>query len=236
MKTRILYPVMLFAALAGFTSCSKDDDTVMPAQPSAEQLAQSQSFFNLKVGSEWTYKRYENSEARPDVLTFSGDTDRVTVESTVDANGLTFSKLKHTITNPADSDVYTTYEYTRVNAAGHLVSIYSEKDNDAIVASATEKSGVLVHPGVDAAYTAAVKNPSGTMSYKVSAPTSITVEGKSYTVTPYSGVFTPSQAGLTAKTVTTDYAQNVGLVRTVRKELNSNYTYEDRLVSYNLAP
>lgn len=236
MKTRMLYPVMLFAALAGFTSCSKDDDTVLtPEQEQALSTEQAQNFFNLKTGSEWTYKRYENSEASPETFTFSGDTDRVTVESTVEANGLTYSKLKHTITNPADSETFVRYEYSRVDNSGHLVSIFRDSADESFLSTVNENSAVLVHPGVDAAYASSVNNSFGKIDYKLGTKTTLTVEGNSYNVLPYNGVFTPNKQGLVAKTIATYYAPNIGMVKSSFKELNSTYAYEDRLVSYHLA-
>jgi hypothetical protein len=158
------------------------------------------------------------------------------VESLVNIGGVSFSKLKHTITNPADSDVFVRYEYSRIDESGHLVSFYHNTDSAEYLATLNPKSAALVHPGTDSAYNAVAKNYYGTIDYAAYPQAPLTVEGKDYTVIPYKGTFTAARAGATSKTIETDYAKNIGLVKSVTKELNGSYVSEDRLVSYKLAP
>jgi hypothetical protein len=230
MKRNLFYAAMFFAvAVTGLTSCSQDDDLTAP-----EQLT-SQSFFNLTVGNEWTYKKFENSDANPEVLNFSGETDNVRVESVVDIKGVAYSKLKHTITNSTDSDVFVRYEYSRIDSDGHLVSIYHDDESEDFFNEVSESSVALVHPGTDAAYTKEVKYAAGTMNYSLFPNTTVKVEGTDYSVSPYKGIYKPTDPALTSKTIEFDYAKNIGLVKSTSRDLDSKYVSEDRLVSYTLA-
>ena len=55
-------------------------------------------------------------------------------------------------------------------------------------------------------------------------------------VSPYNGVFTPSPShqDLVTKMVEYNYAQNIGLVKSVCGSIGLDYTLEARLVSYKI--
>ena len=236
MKKTFFYPAILCVSiLAGFTSsCSHDDDNEIVPEPQQQELQTANAVFNLNPGSEWMYKRYENSESAPAVLTFSGDTDHVKVESVVNINGVPFSKIKHTITNPADEDVFVRYEYSRIDEAGHLVSLYNATESSDYLATVTEKSAAMVHPGADSAYDKVVKNYYGNIQYVVYPQAAMNVESKDYTVIPFKGIFTASKSGVTNKTLEFNYAKNIGLIQSTSRQLNGTYVSEERLVSYHL--
>ncbi|HEY0092529.1 MAG TPA: hypothetical protein VGB43_08595, partial [Flavobacterium sp.] len=125
--------------------CSDDSPTETPAAPVA--------FFNLNVGNEWVYKRYNYDPENPLVYTDSGIIDSVNVESVETLNGLQFSKILHRRFQD-NQFLHLGYAYQRVNNLGFLVG-YSDGQLNIGTAlpqdlnQITEDSGTLLHPGTD---------------------------------------------------------------------------------------
>lgn len=223
MKNRFFYAAFLFAfVLTGIFSCSNDDDTPSATPPAA--------FFNYNVGNKWVYKRYENTNDNPNNFTFSGITDSVRVEAIVNINGLLFSKLSHKKTGQA---VY--HEFLRTNNAGHLVGFTDLIYFDGNYSSINENNpSEVMHPGLDTAYEATASSPWGLLHYHLAAQANITVEGNDYAVSPYLGDYTPNDPQFDNKTVEFNYKPRVGLVKQVCHSTVTNFSWEDRLVSYHL--
>lgn len=78
----------------------------------------------------------------------------------------------------------------------------------------------------------------GITIYKLYPQTNITVDGKSYNVSPYNGQFTPNSghnySDLFAKLVENNYKEGVGLVKSVCHSVRGTYNFEKHLVSYSL--
>ena len=223
MNFKTLGIAILFTFAAVVTSCNENDDVVQtPETPTA--------FFNLKVGNKWVYKKYQNSENEPAVFTFSGITDNVEVVGEVKVNGLIFSKVHHSHGNYSEPSGY---EYWRVNNRGHLIIFRTEEIEEDV----TEEMGETLHPGSDSSYQFTVTREFGTIYYHVTPEINITVEGKNYSVYPFKGDFIPalSQTGMVTKTVEYNYQKGIGLVKGVGHTAAGNYSWEDRLVSYDLA-
>jgi hypothetical protein len=195
--------IVLVLALAFFVmSCSNDDNNT------------NNKFFNLKVGSQWVYKRYDvNNEGTE---SYRGEIDTVKVVGVESINGKDFYRLTHS------DHQFLDYELLRVNEKGHLVS----------------PKEFVVHPGTDKSYTASrdVLNGNGTINYTLKVVSSITIEGKNYEIYPYSGYYTPNpgQSGTEGEGVVEAYSKNVGFVIRRCKYLSGTAYFEYRLVSYDL--
>ncbi|GEP51414.1 hypothetical protein FNO01nite_20860 [Flavobacterium noncentrifugens] len=222
MKPKIFGIAILFAFSTSVTSCNDNDDEVQIQEAATP-------FFNLKTGNKWVYKKYQNSESEPTVFTFSGITDNVEIVGEIVVNGLTFSKVHHTHRSiPQEAE----YEYWRVNNLGHLIVLNIEE----ISQDVTEEMGATFHPGTDIAYQSTITKDFFTIYYHVTPEINLIVEGKNYTVLPYKGDITPagSPTGTVTKTVEYNFQKGIGLVKGVGHVVTGNYSWEDRLVSYDL--
>jgi hypothetical protein len=226
MKNLIRKVLFLIVSVLLF-SCSKND----------EVATNPESFFNLNVGSKWVYKKYENNFNNPTQFTFSGIVDTVKIVSIENIQGITFAKKSSKKVNINTGNVQPiTYSYVRINNLGHLIEI----SEDNIVGTITETSGLVIHPINDFNYTYTTDvNPGeivGNIEYHLYNAINMNVEGSTYSVLPYNGVFTPAanHPELISKTVEFNYTQNIGLVKYVCHAVAGNYSWEERLVSYQL--
>ena len=143
MKTNLF---ALLAALFMLSSCSRSEDDM------SEQTNTETPFFNLKVGNEWVYKTYSRSDYNSD-FKFYGKVDSIKIVETVSLNNKTYAKVRHAERNmnyptvPNDQNTY--YEYWRVNAKGHLVSLNSYYFNHGDTADNRE---AVQHAGRDYDY------------------------------------------------------------------------------------
>lgn len=214
MKTNFLRIAMLFAvSIALLTSCSNDDDPAPIASP---------SFFNLKVGNKWVYKKYYHNPING--YSYTGTIDSVEVIGITPINGFNYSEIRHKRTN----DPYPQFEYLRVDAAGHLLGYpqYTEP--------APGATPYIFHPGLDATYETDVTENYGTIHYFLAPAVIITVEGNQYTISPYKGDFTPTGSATVTKTIEYDYQPQVGLVKQIIHPVAGEDFWEERLVSYQL--
>ncbi|PZU88190.1 MAG: hypothetical protein DI529_05985 [Chryseobacterium sp.] len=206
-------------------SCSRSEDTI-------EETPQETPFFNLKVGNEWIYKTY----TRPDYTSefkFSGKIDTLKIVDEVILNNKNYVRVRHSIKNNQN---YENYEYWRVNEKGHLLSLDQYLFN-----SGNDSEEYVKHPGKDFSYSYKqdynlVAGYMGTILYKLYPNETMTVENHNYTVSPYKGIFTPSNLNPVqlSKTVNSDYVENIGLIRYVNHAVTGTSNSEDRLVSYSL--
>lgn len=231
MKTNLF---ALLAALFMLSSCSRSEDDM------SEQTNTETPFFNLKVGNEWVYKTYDREDFTSQ-LKPNGKVDSLKIVESVSLNNKTYAKVRHAERNmnyptvPNDQNTY--YEYWRVNAKGHLVSLNSYYFNQGDTADSRE---AVKHAGRD--YDYSFKDLSfseyGITIYKLYPQTNITVDGKSYNVSPYNGQFTPNSghnySDLFAKLVENNYKEGVGLVKSVCHSVRGTYNFEKHLVSYSL--
>lgn len=203
-------------------SCSSDENNV----------PEDQSFFDLRVGNSWTYKRYYFEYNNPETYTFSGITDEVEIVENVVLNGINFSKVRHIQTSENSSD-YVYFDYLRVNERGHLIAISEAALTN--IESINEDSGTVYHPGNDTEYQNTVQTAYGSIHYHSAPETSMTVENNSYRVIPYLGLYSPFQEESPSKTTEDNYQEKIGLVKRVCHEVISNHSWEDRLVSYRIS-
>ncbi len=221
----LLISVLLF-------SCSRNEEDATTT-PSNSQ------FFNLNIGNKWIYKKYENSTNNPNQFVFSGIVDTVKIVGIENIQGFTFAKKsskKVNINNGIAQPI--TFSYVRINSLGHLIEI-TDINN---VTNLTETYGLVIHPINDYnyIYNREINNGNGevlgNLKFKLYSTENIIVEGNNYNVIPYNGIFTPSinHPELVSKTVEYNYSQNIGLIRYVCHSLVGNYTWEERLVSYQI--
>lgn len=215
-----LKSAVVFCLVAFTFSCESDS--------SADE-----DFFNINIGNEWVYKRYDNSPANPDVLTFTG-TDSVKVQEIVTAEGISFSKLQHRHFNASGLFSHVSYEFLRINDTGRLIGFDSpDGDIETSVEFPVAGWGHVMHPGEDFSFTQNDNYPLNELIpvfRYVTEQIDMTVEGNNYTVIPYKGDFiTPGETA--TKTVEFDYEAQTGLVRSVTYHLQSTNFYEMRLVS-----
>lgn len=186
------------------SSCSNDDDK------------NKEEFFNLKVGNEWVYKRYDvdNQGIESTYEGYNIDTVKVVGKEIIDGNE--YFKLTHS------NYLFDDEELLRVDENGYLVS----------------SDGYVVHPGIDKDYNEVrdVLNGNGVINYTLKEVTSIAVENKNYEVYPFSGYYTPNPGNLGTEGVAAieAYSKGVGLVIRRYKYLAGMAYFEYRLVSYDL--
>jgi hypothetical protein len=223
MKNLIRKVFFLLTSILLF-SCSEND-----------QIPTNTTFFNLNIGNEWVYKKYQNSFNDPTQLTFTGIVDTVKIVSIENIQGLTFAKRSSKKVNINTGTVQPiTYSYVRVNNLGHLIEI-----KDANIGMLSETTGLVLHPGNDFSYTrnydvGTAPNISGNVEFHLYNAINMTVEGNNYSVLPFNGLFTPVDPQLISKTVEYNYSPNIGLVKSVEQAVWGNDRYEERLVSYQL--
>lgn len=223
----------LLLLMSGFLfSCSQNDDA-------SSNTAENTPFFNLNVGSKWVYKKYENSPDNPNQFAFSGIVDTVKIVGIETIQGLKFAKKSSKKVNINNGTVEAvTYSYVRINSLGHLIEITDKTP----IENLTETDGQVIHPIKDFnyVYDREVNDGNGhvfgTIEFKLYSAENIVVEGQNYNVLPYNGIFTPSldHPELISKTVQYNYAPTIGLVRYVCHSVAGNYTWEERLVSYEI--
>ncbi len=223
MKNYFIKISILFLAVS-FASCSNDDSS----------STTNTEFFNINVGNRWVYKKYTFDFDNPGVYTFSGQTETVEVTEIVTVNGFTFSKLKHTKTFENNSNPVIEYEFLRIDEQGHLRSIYAGTDET--MEHIVVNEGFVQHPGTDSGFQFVQEYPWGTITYNSTEEMAMSVENNNYRVLPYKGVFVPTDINLVSKTVEYNYQKQIGLVKRVCHAVSSNYSWEDRLVSYTIVP
>lgn len=214
-------------------SCQRTEEPVAPSNNSEDQ------FFNLKVGSNWVYKTYYNSDftAPNNPYAYIGRIDSVSIVGTVTVQGLTFAKERTKITYPnSNMNGQVIYNYLRVNSKGHLVC-YPTLENVTV----TETGGHVLHPGKDFeySYSSEVKmgpETVGNLFHKLEKNKTISVEGAQYGASPYEGKFTPVPAMpyLLPKTQEISYAGGLGKVREICHEIYGKGFLETRLISTNI--
>ena len=223
--------LLLITVLLAVVSCRTEETQTL-------DLAED-PFFNLNVGNQWVYKTYNNPDfTNPQsVATFTGRVDSVSIVSTTNIQGFTVAK-ERTKTHFPNSNLNgnVSYRYLRVNTKGHLVS-YPASGNIGI----SETGGHVLHPGMDINYI--YNNPIfdlgpgspiiGNVLYQLQNEANIIVEGTSYTVFPYKGVFTPisTTTGLLPKTQDISYKKGLGLVKEICHAVYGLDYLETRLVS-----
>lgn len=206
-------------------SCEKSEDN----KPKS-------SFFNLNVGSKWVYKRYQSLNNSP--FEFSGIVDTVKIVSIENIQGFLFAKTssKKVNTNYGTVDPIV-YSYLRINNEGHLIEI----NNINNIGNLKESSGVVIHPGNDLNFTydkevKISEEVLGIVKFLRFDEYQLTLEGNSYLVLPFNGIFTPSlnHPELISKTGGVEFSQNIGLIRSVYFVYSGSAVFEERLVSYQL--
>ena len=201
-------------------SCNKNDETATTPT--------NQNFFNLNVGNKWVYKKYVNSFDNPTQFTFSGIVDTIKIESLENIQGYTFAKKSSKKVNLNAGTIQpVTYSYVRINNAGHLIEILDDNNISNDFNYIYNHNIEINNGGVEIL---------GNIEYKLYESLNKVIEGNNYLVLPYKGVFTPSDnhPELISKTVEYDYSQNIGLVRFICHYLNTNFSWEERLVEYQL--
>lgn len=190
------------AIVIALSSCSNDDDN------------NKKEFFNLKVGNEWVYKKYNVNNAG--VETYIGEIDTVKVVGIENIDGKDFYRLTHT------NHQFMEYELLRENEMGYLVS----------------STDYVVHPGTDKNYTESrtILNGNGIVNYSLKDVMSINVDDVTYEVYPFSGYYTPSPGigGAEGEGVIEAYAKGIGFVIRHYKYVAGAAYFEYRLVSYDL--
>ena len=159
--------------------------------------------------------------------------DTVKIVGNVEFSGLTFAKkITKRVNINTNGVIYEKTTYVRVNNQGHLVVINDFDTSSAI----SESSGIVLHPGLDSGYIYLDEEFYGTIEYKLYPQTTMNVEGSMYNINPYKGVFTPSETHphLISKTVEYNYEHAIGLVKLICHSVGSNYTWEERLVDYEI--
>lgn len=224
--------MMLFASFILLTSCRSSDE-MLPETPVK------QDFFNLNVGNKWVYKTYENYDfTNPQVqYTFTGRIDSVSIVSKVNVKGLTFAKerIKINWINSNQNNVEQ-FRYLRVNSKGHLIYLKNIDNPDL-----NETSGTVLHPGEDLSYFYSydfteMNEIIGNLYYKLSSEKEINMNGTTYKVSPYVGVFTPSSShpDLLKKTQEISYKKGIGLIKEICHSVHGKSYLETRLESSNI--
>ena len=223
MKNNLFLKIPILFLLFALGACSDDDNS-----SSTEE-----DFFNLNLGNQWVYKRYNFNFDNPTVYTFSGEIEHVEVVEIVSINGQDFSKLKHTKTYANNPNSSIEYEYLRVNGSGHLVG-FMDASSDIDESLINENSLGVLHPGEDFSYQYIRTEPYGIITHQLTPRVDMTVEGNDYSVLPYKGIFIPSSPELVSKTVEYNYQKQIGLVKRVCHVVAGPHSWEDRLVSYTI--
>lgn len=219
--TKNSLPFVVSALGLLFGACSSDDNS-----------SQTEAFFNLNVGNKWAYKKYD-STVSPAVYAYTGIIDTVTVTGIQEIEGIPFSVLEHKTHNENNPGQGTTfYEYLRVDGNGHLVGISAPTPDSPDLDA--DSAGVL-HPGMDSGYENTVTSQFGTIAYDVFSQQALSVEGNSYSVIPYRGFFTNVDPEMPGKTIEFDYEAQTGRVLSRCHAVASPYSWEERLVWYQLA-
>ena len=211
-------------------SCSKNEIE----NDKVNNTRQNTIFFNLNVGNEWVYKKYDNTSQNPNQFAFYGFVDSVKIIGVQTIQGLTFAKKRSRTRNIITNAYYNEeISYVRINSFGHLIEVLAIPPDEYPF---TETTGWVLHPGFDQDFIFNRVLDQGEQIHSLYQPTNLTVEGNSYFVYPYKGVFTPSASypDLVSKTVEYNYEQNIGLVKRVCHAVYGNYQWEDRLVSYQI--
>jgi hypothetical protein len=200
-----------------FVSCS-EDESVTP---------QSEDFFNLNVGSQWVYKKYDNNLNNPEVFVFQGVVDTVKIVDHITIGGLEYAiKTTKRVNINSNQIISEQSQYVRVNSLGHLVAIVNSNNEEQVIHAGNDYDFVEVRE----------QGIFGTTEYKLYEQMLMNVEGNTYTVVPFNGVFTPNEAfsNFDSKTIEYNFQKGVGLVKFVCHSISGTYTWEERLVDYEL--
>lgn len=209
------------------TSCSSNSDSEPEPLP---------DFFNLNVGNEWVYKKYQNSYENLEDYTFTGEIDSVKVVAKVTIDGIEFSKIQHKIRTIAGGGIMNPrYEYLRVDELGHLIGTLH---GAFLYEDPTTANGInyIRHPGDDITYQNTRVWEMGTYFWSVYPDTNMLVEGNNYNVSPFVIEYNSTEGTIPSvqKFVETDYQRQVGLVKKTNNFLCCPVYWEDRLVSYHI--
>ncbi|MBF0695380.1 MAG: hypothetical protein IR153_10035 [Flavobacterium sp.] len=206
-------------------SCNPDDNSVIQTD---------EFIFNINSGNKWVYKHY-NSPNDSGPFTFTGAIDSIEIVGTEVIQGYTFA-IKNTRKFHGNQLSQNDYSYLRVNSLGHLVQI-TDIENIGLISDTT---GFVLHPGIDANYTYNYDvngDPNiGNVEFHLGSPITINIEEEQYLVSPFLGLFTPSENSpqLVSKTVGEYYASNIGMIKGITKLVVGDITSEYRLVSYEV--
>jgi hypothetical protein len=217
--------VFLVLIAIAATSCSSNSDSEPEPLP---------DFFNLNVGNEWVYKKYQNSYENLEDYTFTGEIDSVKVVAKVTIDGIEFSKIQHKIRTITGGGIMNPrYEYLRVDELGHLIgtlhgAFFYEDPTTA------NGSNYIRHPGDDITYQNTLVQESGTIFTSVFPNTNIIVEGNNYTVSPLVLEYTSPEGTVPMinKSIASNYQRQIGLIKKTNAYVSGNLFWEDRLVSY----
>ncbi|HEX9981213.1 MAG TPA: hypothetical protein VGB50_11675 [Flavobacterium sp.] len=218
--------LIVFAGVLSFASCDNDS-------PASEQ-----EFFNLKVGSQWSYKQYSYMVDTQDNYAYNGISDVIEVVDNISLNGIEFAKLKRIRTNenPGGS-TSESFLYQRINEEGHLVGydpLFGTPLPDDL-SQITETSGMMFHPGKDISYENSNSAVFGTLFTHVIEGLQIVIEGNTYAVNSLVIDFTPPDATAPTRHSYSDYENKIGRVRSQYVPVSGSNVTEDRLVSFSLA-
>lgn len=192
-------------------SCSDDDSN-----------STQESFFNLKDGNLWVYKKYiANAEG---VESFSGITDSVTVSGNQTIGDVSYVRLVHEEYNQSIK-VNEREEFVRVDESGHLVN----------------EQGVVIHPGADFNFqdTQPVNDGSevyGELNYTLNEMQNVTVEGQNYSVYPYVAMFVSDPEHNLPEGVGcfNNYSAGIGMVAAHARFVSGTDYIEYRLTDYDI--
>ena len=199
----------LLLTLVSLTSCSTDSNS------------EENSFFNLKNGNLWVYKRYVSSNNVNYTNSNIIDSVRVVGDTLID--NVSYSKLVHK--KYQSGNFYSQEkECLRVDANGRLVN----------------QNGLIYHPGTEIGfyntrtiYYGGTENI-GTMGEQLLEPSTTNIEGVDYFVYTYLGNFTPLDPAIPSNYIFYQYKEGLGLVCQHCAAVSGTSYYEDRLVSYDL--
>lgn len=207
---------LLFVSVS-FVSCS-EDESVTP---------QSESFFNLNVGSQWVYKKYDSYSNNSGVFVFQGVVDTVKIVDHITIGGLEYAiKTTKRVNINSNQIISEQSQYVRVNSLGHLVAIVNSNNEEQVIHAGNDYDFVEVRE----------QGIFGTTEYKLYDQVIMNVEENTYTVVPFNGVFTPNEAfsDLESQTIEYNFQKGIGLVKFVCHSVSGSFTWEERLVDYEL--
>jgi hypothetical protein len=204
-------------------SCNSDDNSVNQTD---------EFIFNINSGNKWVYKYYSSpNDSSP--YSFTGVIDSIEIVGTEVIQGYAFAK-KNTRKFYGNQLSQNDYSYICVNSFGHLIEI-TDLENIGVI---SDTSGLVLHPGMDANYTYNYDvhgDPNiGNVEFHLGSPITINIEEEQYLVSPFLGLFTPSENSpeLVSKTVGEYYASNIGMIKGITRSVAGNSITEYRLISY----
>jgi hypothetical protein len=189
------------------------------------------SYFNINVGNKWVYKRYNFNVVTGQYNGQTNTIDSVFVNGDTLINTNLYKKVIHrvyndVVNNPTNFNEH--FEFLRIDSNDHLINEF----------------GRVIHPGFDNqyqythTYSNSVNNVNivyGTAIFQLVSPQNILIEGQTYNVNDFKGIFT-GNSGLNVPNNIINYMfeEQTGMILSRCPTVSGTSYYEDRLIYYEL--